>query len=632
MKKQLLALALSITTAFSAFPLMSVDALDPPLPGDVNLDWAINIADLVCMQKYLMGTGTINTSQFGLVTADLNNDEKVDVFDYIELRKRVNEWCGLSKNDVKIESRFTQVDESIPLGVHYGRPSGSDCIIRSVEDLEYYLSPYNVMTLDGDCVFIDAACQEVLDDLYARYDDEFFRNNVLLLNYMTGTAGYEFDSIQYEDGTLVIRYYDTTPYGLTWYEPLPPYIAEVAVPKDLWADGDYKWQRVEKPFETQVKYDYTKAVTIDGVKYASDTSKQPDIITNTDQLNTLISGKFRTGVEMSIKDTYNDEFFENNNLILDMNYKADGDYFYTSVTAEKNERDGITLKYDRSFINETYFTGNSGIELHQIVVPKYYGISTIVTREKDWLTPVNAPSYSADNCSSLGISLYIDESNPQCFNTEEDLQSYLAERFSEDDLKHFDTSKFDWENNSVYFWSDVNIGDTIYKLIDVAFDKDENQLVMSRTVWTSCGDIADGYIHFLEVDKEYSGCNVYQRNVWTSETMPKHDGKSNIFKCYGSTFMINQYQFNGKNVADIYQLYPLGMVILGRYEHLGTIEFETDYFPITDEDFTDYTKGDVVFDAGEYTFTVKEDTITIKYRYSADSDWIEHTFDTVSAY
>ncbi|MDE7364603.1 MAG: dockerin type I repeat-containing protein [Ruminococcus sp.] len=627
MKKQLFALALGVTTAFSAMPIMPVKALQPPIPGDVNLDWTINIADLVCMQKYLMGKGTIDNT-FGLMTVDLNNDKKVDVFDYIELRKRVEEWCSLSKNDVKIESRFTQVDQSIPLGVHYARPSASDCIIRSVEDLEYYLSPYNVMTLDGDCLFIDAACQEVLDDLYARYDDEFFSKNILLLNYMTGTAGYEFESIKYEDGKLVIRYYDTTPYGLHWYEPLPPYIAEVAVPKDLWADGDFTWQRVEKPFESQVKYDYTKAVTVEGIKYASDTSKQPDIITNTDQLNTLISGKFRTGIEMSLKDTYNDEFFESNNLILDMNYKSERDFFYTSVTAEKNERDEITLKYDRHFINETYFTGNSGIELYQVVVPKYYDMSTRVTREKNWLTTVNAPSYSADSCQSLGISLYIDDSNPKCFDTEEELQSYLAEHFSEDDLKQLDTSKFDWENNSVYFWIDINV-DAEYKLIDVAFDKDQNLLVMSRTIWTSCGDVADGYIHFLEVDKEYSGYDVYERDIYVSDNMPKHDGKSCIFECYGSAFMINQYQFNGKNVADIYQLYHVGMVRFGRYEYIGTIEFETDYFPITDGQLTDYTKGDGVFDEGDYTFTVKEDTVTIKYKYSADSDWTERTFDTV---
>lgn len=566
------------------------------------------------------------------MTVDLNNDEKVDVFDYIELRKLFDEWCSLSENYIKIESRFTPVDKSIPLGVHYARPSGSACVIRSVEDLENYLMPYHVMTVDGECVYIDSACQEVLDDLYARYDENFFKNNVLLLNYMTGTSGYEFESVQYEDGTLVIRYYDTTPYGLNWNEPLPPYIAEVAVPKQLWADGDFKWKRVEKPFEAQVKYDYTKAVTVEGVKYASDTSKQPDIITSTDGLNNFISGKFRTGVEMSLKDTYDDEFFENNNLILDMNYKADRDYFYTSVTAEKNECDGITLKYDRQFIDETYYTGNSGIELHQIVVPKYYGISTVVTREKDWLTAVNAPSYSADSCMSLGISLYIDKSNPQCFNTEEELQSYLAEHLSEDDLKNLDTSKFDWANNSVYFWSDVSVSDTDYKLIDVAFDKDENKLVMSRTIWTSCGDIADGFLHFLEVDKEYSGCDLYERDVYVREYTPKCDGKSCIFKCYGSAFMINQYQFNGKNVADIYQLYPVGMVIFGRYEHIGTIEFETDYFPITDGQLTDYTKGDVVFDESDYTFTVEEDTVTIKYKYSADSDWTERTFNTVSAY
>lgn len=248
MKKQLLALALSIITAFSAVPLMPAKALDPPVPGDVNLDWTVNMADLVCMQRYLLGTGELDWV-YGIYSADVDNDGKIDIFDYIELRRLVDEWCGLSKNDVKITSRFTQVDVSIPLGVTYARPSSSDCIIRSVKEFEIYLSPCHVMTTGGECFTIEAASQEVSDDFLARYDDEFFANNILLLNYLPGTDSYKFESIQYEDEKLVIRYYDSTPYGLHWAAPLPPYIAEVAVPKTLWADGDVIWKKVEKPSE-----------------------------------------------------------------------------------------------------------------------------------------------------------------------------------------------------------------------------------------------------------------------------------------------------------------------------------------------------------------------------------------------
>lgn len=401
MKKQLLALALSIITTFSAVPIMSANALDPPIKGDVNADWTVNMADLVCMQHYLLGTGELDWV-YGIYSADVDNDGKIDIFDYIELRRLVDEWCGLSKNNVEItctftrcavsmvdpmqyfkfdseavitsvselkrylsplsviattgecihyevvskevyndylerytdeffaqnvllvkflqgveeytfvsaqydtsgentcfeiqyydssdpnvmyfnplppyiaevamskdlwadgdviwtevdtpadeiKSRFTRCDKSIPDGVKYGKQDfDSEAVITSVSELKNYFNPYYVMLTTGECVTVEVASQEVIDDYLVRYDEDFFRDNVLLLNYLRDTNSYKFESIQYNDSTLLIEYYDSTPYGLTWHDPLPPYIAEVSIPKKLWADGDVIWKEVEKPSE-----------------------------------------------------------------------------------------------------------------------------------------------------------------------------------------------------------------------------------------------------------------------------------------------------------------------------------------------------------------------------------------------
>ncbi|MDE5569140.1 MAG: hypothetical protein K2I82_00595, partial [Ruminococcus sp.] len=197
---------------------------------------------------------------YGIYSADVNDDGKIDVFDYIEMRKIIE------SSDSKLEYRFTQVDISIPVGLQYGKqPFDSEAVITSVSELENYFHPYYVMLTTGECVTVEVASQEIIDDFLSRYDKDFFRDNVLLLNYLRGTISYEFESVQYEDSTLVIKYYDTEP-DVMWYQPLPPYIAEVAMSKDLWADGDVIWEEVEKPFESSFA--------------------EPQIITSSDELDT----------------------------------------------------------------------------------------------------------------------------------------------------------------------------------------------------------------------------------------------------------------------------------------------------------------------------------------------------------
>lgn len=53
--------------------------------GDVNFDYKFNVADLVTMQKYLLGAGSLEDWQFG----DMNNDERIDVFDMVLMRRQL---------------------------------------------------------------------------------------------------------------------------------------------------------------------------------------------------------------------------------------------------------------------------------------------------------------------------------------------------------------------------------------------------------------------------------------------------------------------------------------------------------------------------------------------------------------
>lgn len=53
--------------------------------GDVNADESFTVADLVMLEKCLLGTGTLTDWQAG----DLYNDGNIDVFDMIEMRKEI---------------------------------------------------------------------------------------------------------------------------------------------------------------------------------------------------------------------------------------------------------------------------------------------------------------------------------------------------------------------------------------------------------------------------------------------------------------------------------------------------------------------------------------------------------------
>ena len=70
----------------------SIDRIAIAIPNedvecDVNLDGEFSVADLVLMQKYLLGSATFNKQQFD--AADLCKDEIIDVFDLIMFRKKI---------------------------------------------------------------------------------------------------------------------------------------------------------------------------------------------------------------------------------------------------------------------------------------------------------------------------------------------------------------------------------------------------------------------------------------------------------------------------------------------------------------------------------------------------------------
>ncbi|MCQ2459957.1 MAG: dockerin type I repeat-containing protein, partial [Ruminococcus sp.] len=55
------------------------------IKGDVNSDGVFNIADLVALQKWILADSDTELKDWKI--ADLNNDDKLDVFDIVIMRR-----------------------------------------------------------------------------------------------------------------------------------------------------------------------------------------------------------------------------------------------------------------------------------------------------------------------------------------------------------------------------------------------------------------------------------------------------------------------------------------------------------------------------------------------------------------
>jgi hypothetical protein len=76
------------TAAETTTAVTSVTTTQPPvadLTGDVNCDDSVNVADIILLNKYLLGMENLTDEQF--VKADITGDKKVNIFDLVILKR-----------------------------------------------------------------------------------------------------------------------------------------------------------------------------------------------------------------------------------------------------------------------------------------------------------------------------------------------------------------------------------------------------------------------------------------------------------------------------------------------------------------------------------------------------------------
>lgn len=584
MKKALITIVAAALAVMASVPTMSVQALDPPMKGDLNTDFQVNMSDLVLMQRYLLGQCDLEPI-YAIYAADVNDDGNADIFDFILMKQMVN--CDQS--NIKVD--FTSCADSVPEGMVYGKqPFEESAVITSVSELEEYFQPYFVLLTTGKDVIIEVASQDVIDDFMARYDKEFFNNNVLCLNYLRNSSHWGVQSVQYNDSDLTIKYYNETPDYLCSNDPVPPVIASAVVPLDLWADGNAVWEEVDEPFTPQIKTDFTNAITTSAIEYAvSDTS--PAVILNTSEFESFIDGKFGYGVEKSLKSTYTEDYFNNNVMIFDLYYQG-YDKFQTNVSVEKNKNGEIEVIYNK--MEGVVGEASDGIKLSAVSIPKdqYHGESAV--RTKTWETPINA-SYHEFDLGMFSDALRIDipwlDIEDSWISSQEEFETLFKEALPAEvyDMINVSIENIDWAKKSAYIWVDTDVIGSTHRLLSAS--ERENELVLKFASKQPLSCMGGQFFHITTVDKEYEGSIVNCKNLNFNEDIPMIGGEYQFLPIGDNYthFLIDQYTFGDENVADVYLIYPGGGPSpFNGYKYLGSIDLPLGYYGFSS--LADYTQ------------------------------------------
>lgn len=617
--KKLSAICAGIVLAAASVPCVSAGAAETAaqeisyVAGDIDLNKRFSMSDLVLMKKYLMGGAEISEEAYR--NADVNGDGSVDVFDYCKFRQMITQYTGsITKKTDMLASSY--------LNEFIGRTE----VITSVYELENYFYGLYVMTVDEECYYFPFVTEEEYDNYLSIYDDEFFEHNVLCLNTLPlGSGnGYKIDDVYYEGDTLKIEYHQ--PYGGPdcIHEPIM-ILAQVTVPREIFTAKNVEWEQTEAPVDVSVETDITTAADNNAWKYAL-SGGEPMLFNTHDELEEWLTKMgFRSAVKSSLLDTYDEGFFYDNDLVLDLYAQTYGGVWNTVPRADVDDM-GLKITYDR-----TAAEGRSKEELliTQVTVPKGSFTNDWIRSERSWESRVNI-THSEYCLASPNYSSFakVYGKTGEWVGSQEELDAYLSDCLTDEGLEFFGNG-IRLGDRTAYVWVDSDISGSTHELLSAY--NGENGISLYFGNYRPLGCEGEAYLHIIYTDKELSGSTVSEQGLDLSDYSQRFSGSVNYFSLNDSfyrTLVTDSYSFGNSTCADIYIAYPGGGDVQFRsYGYIGTLELASGYDPFSGDYLTDPVGDGFVASSNDFSIYCKDNVLTIRYRTNYDSDFTEATFD-----
>ncbi len=209
--------------------------------GDINSDGKVNGADLTALSDFILGA---ENTELDNDAADMNGDGVLDVYDLALMRQsivkteRTPDFSGIT------DQFFDGYTEAL-IKVASGNIENNDscCVAHSVEEMDRYLG-----------IFYDGNVVEAMNE---KYNEEFFKHSVLILNSLFQSSGLKpsasIYSVDYKDGATNVSMIRTN-YTNT-EDVQSALLIHIAVPKEDYLDFPVKWtmKEAEKPPQTNKK-------------------------------------------------------------------------------------------------------------------------------------------------------------------------------------------------------------------------------------------------------------------------------------------------------------------------------------------------------------------------------------------
>lgn len=280
--------------------------------GDLNYDGSVTCADLVRMQKYLMGQ---NSSVGETVLPDINMDRAVNVIDLLLMKRSILQ-------NKPVEMRWEEAELPTNAAFQALAEAESEIVVTSVTALEAYLQP--VVDTETVTAYVE------------KYNADFFDDNVLLLKPVVSCDATELAGVTYnQDGELYILYGSNTENHVETGETA--YLLQVAMPKIQYHPEKVVWEDILP----EVDYDFQKVTGTE-----SFSSDRGFTATSTTELQTYLEEILTPEEIPAYLEKFDDTFFAENALLLySMRFSGEGelDALQALVVHTNTESDGILI-------------------------------------------------------------------------------------------------------------------------------------------------------------------------------------------------------------------------------------------------------------------------------------------------
>lgn len=186
--------------------------------GDINGDGILTMKDNLSVQKYLIGQKSLSKAE--LSRADICTDGRVNCFDLAQMKTEIINKRKNTEFQIKIVQHFSLINEK----------ADSSAVIRSRNEMINFLEDYIPR-----------------DDIIAyseKYDDEFFKENVLLLGSIFQSCGgeplYEVSIDGSHNDTLYVGYW-FPPVDVPLEDVVSRLIVQIVVPKEQFTFDNIIW-------------------------------------------------------------------------------------------------------------------------------------------------------------------------------------------------------------------------------------------------------------------------------------------------------------------------------------------------------------------------------------------------------